>query len=109
MAGGSLRVSHQARLRSENLSQKINKFKSYPWHNLYHTVESIMKGNQDRNSRYRNLEAGTEARDHGGTLLPGLVLSYTTQDHLAGSGTAHSGLDPPTPIINQENVHIHAH
>ena len=35
--------------------------------------------------------------------LPSL-LSYSTQDHYARSGTAHSELDPPTSIINQENV-----
>lgn len=41
-------------------------------------------------------------------LLPlsllGLV-SYTRQDHLLpGDGTSHSGLDPPTLIISQENA-----
>ena len=30
------------------------------------------------------------------------LLSYITQDHLPRDGTAHSGLSPPTPIINQE-------
>ena len=31
-------------------------------------------------------------------------LSYISQDHLHKGGTAHSGLGPPTSIINQENA-----
>lgn len=31
------------------------------------------------------------------------LLSYTTQDHLSSDGTTHSGMGPPTSIINQEN------
>lgn len=32
--------------------------------------------------------------------------AYTTQDHIPRNGTAHSGLCPPIPIIDQENVPI---
>jgi hypothetical protein len=32
------------------------------------------------------------------------LLSCTTHDHISGVSTAHSWLDPPTPIINQENA-----
>lgn len=35
--------------------------------------------------------------------LPSL-LSYVTQDHLPKGGSTHSGLNPPTSIINEENV-----
>ena len=31
-------------------------------------------------------------------------LLYTALDHLPRGGTAHSGLHPPTPIINQEKA-----
>jgi hypothetical protein len=33
-----------------------------------------------------------------------LSLCYSTQDYKPRSGTTHSELDPPTPIINEENV-----
>lgn len=31
-------------------------------------------------------------------------LSYTSYDHQSRTDTTHTGLDPPTLIINQENV-----
>ena len=57
----------------------------------------------------RNPEASTEAEVGGITyrLAPqGLftLLSYTIQDFLRRCGTTHSGLGPPTLIINQENA-----
>jgi hypothetical protein len=75
-------------------------------------LKEVRIGTQDR-----NLEAGTEAQtveEHyfcGGALLLSSFLMvssawffYTTQDHLPRDGTAHSGLSPPTSIIDQENV-----
>jgi hypothetical protein len=32
------------------------------------------------------------------------LFSYTTQDYLPRGGTTHSGLGPPTSIINQDSV-----
>jgi hypothetical protein len=58
----------------------------------------------------RNLEAGTEAEameELAYWLASHVLLSllyYTTLDqHLTLFGTTHSGLDPPTLIINQDN------
>lgn len=61
----------------------------------------------------RNMEAGTEAEtmEHAAYwVVPQGLLSLflllvcffnTTQNHLLMDGTAHNGLGPPTPIINQ--------
>lgn len=68
----------------------------------FHVI-SIIKRSQDR-----NLESGTKAETiekHCYWLEPrGLlsILSYKTQGHLPRDGTTHSGLDPPTSIINQK-------
>lgn len=54
-------------------------------------------------------QAGTEAGTMEGCCSPAWSLRliqlafYTAQKHLTGSGTTHSGLCPPTSIINQEN------
>lgn len=49
---------------------------------------------------------GDLSRDHGGTLLTDLfpLICLATQDHLPRDRTTHSGLDPHTSVINQENV-----
>lgn len=36
-------------------------------------------------------------------------LPYTTQEHLPGGGTAHSGMNPPKSFIHQENAPQNAH
>lgn len=52
----------------------------------------------------RILEAGAEAETIGGMLLTGLFFLFLFKDSLARSGPTHSGLSPPTPFINQEDV-----
>jgi hypothetical protein len=66
----------------------------------------IIRGHQGKNSRQE--PGGRDwSRSHGGTLLTDLLstahLCYIGQAHLPGNGTAHSGLDPPMLISNQEN------
>lgn len=53
----------------------------------------------------RNLEIATEAEtmEECFSRLE-CMLSYTLQDSLPRDGTTHSGLNPSTSIINQENV-----
>ena len=58
----------------------------------------------------RNLEAGTEAEIIAEHCLLDYILWFTqpaflyNPEHLPRNGTAHSGLCPPTSIINQENI-----
>lgn len=76
--------------------------------------ENIIQ-NQLREERERCQERGGDlSRDHGGTLLTDLfpLICLATQDHLPRDRTTHSGLDPHTSVINQENApqicpHVH--
>ena len=57
----------------------------------------------------RENQGGNWHRGHKGMLLTGLLsmvhlFSYTAKDHLLKGGIAHSGLGPPTSIVNQENA-----
>lgn len=59
-------------------------------------------------SMIRDAEGRTWGRDQRGILFPALLallrlsqISNTIQNHLPRDGTAHPGLDPPTPMISQ--------
>lgn len=60
-----------------------------------------------RNSR-QDPEVRAWSRDHGGLLFTPHSLfslfSYAIKNQLPKRGTAHSGLDPPISIINQDSV-----
>lgn len=70
------------------------------------TSQCITEGNQHRTSRWDPRVRSWSK--HGGTLLTGFphmvysLLSCITQDCLPKGDTPHSGLDPPTSIINQK-------
>lgn len=69
------------------------------WFGLYFTAHQLR--NYMARTPGRNLKRNQQGSHH---WLPRL-LTYSTQDHLLGRGTSHSGLPPS--ITNQENAPQH--
>lgn len=79
------------------LTHWLKKQLGQKWFISVYRFQVVISGSQGRSER---VEPG--GRKHRGTVLS--VLSYITQTHLHRGGTSHRGLDPPTPVIKQDNA-----